>query len=153
MELLNTEQKLIFDKYKNGENVFLTGPGGTGKSYLIKTIVKDAGTDEKTLQVCALTGCASILLNCKATTLHRFAGFGLANKPINEVVEEVFKKKYKLKNWFKLKCLIIDEVSMMSQKNFEILDGIGRSVRKMKSHLPFGGIQIVFQGNATHACI
>ena len=30
MELLNTEQKLIFDKYKNGENVFLTGPGGTG---------------------------------------------------------------------------------------------------------------------------
>lgn len=93
MELLNTEQKFIFDKYKNGENVFLTGPGGTGKSFLIKTIVKDAGTDEKTLQVCALTGCASILLNCKATTLHRFAGFGLANKPINEVVEEVFKKK------------------------------------------------------------
>ena len=36
---------------------------------------------------------------------------------------------------------------MMSQKIFEILDGIGRSVRKMKSHLPFGGIQIVFSGD------
>jgi ATP-dependent DNA helicase PIF1 len=146
MELLNTEQKLIFDKYKNGENVFLTGPGGTGKSYLIKTIVKDAGTDEKTLQVCALTGCASILLNCKATTLHRFAGFGLANKPINEVVEEVFKKKYKLKNWFKLKCLIIDEVSMMSLKLLLILDAIGRKVYN-KPNIPFGGLQVIFSGD------
>ena len=146
MELLNTEQKLIFDKYKNGENVFLTGPGGTGKSFLIKTIVKDAGTDEKTLQVCALTGCASILLNCKATTLHRFAGFGLANKPINEVVEEVFKKKYKLKNWFKLKCLIIDEVSMMSLKLLLILDAIGRKVYN-KPNIPFGGLQVIFSGD------
>jgi len=146
MELLNTEQKLIFDKYKNGENVFLTGPGGTGKSYLIKTIVKDAGTDEKTLQVCALTGCASILLNCKATTLHRFAGFGLANKPINEVVDEVFKKKYKLKNWFKLQCLIIDEVSMMSLKLLLILDAIGRKVYN-KPNIPFGGLQVIFSGD------
>ena len=146
MELLNTEQKLIFDKYKNGENVFLTGPGGTGKSFLIKTIVKDAGTDEKTLQVCALTGCASILLNCKATTLHRFAGFGLANKLINEVVEEVFKKKYKLKNWFKLKCLIIDEVSMMSLKLLLILDAIGRKVYN-KPNIPFGGLQVIFSGD------
>tara|TARA_B110001450_G_C17640170_1_gene489015 strand:+ start:84 stop:1439 length:1356 start_codon:yes stop_codon:yes gene_type:complete len=146
MELLNEEQKLIFDKYKNEENVFLTGPGGTGKSYLIKTIVKDAGTDEKTLQVCALTGCASILLNCKATTLHRFAGFGLANKPINEVVEEVFKKKYKLKNWFKLKCLIIDEVSMMSLKLLLILDAIGRKVYN-KPNIPFGGLQVIFSGD------
>ena len=146
MELLNEEQKLIFDKYKNGENVFLTGPGGTGKSFLIKTIVKDAGTDEKTLQVCALTGCASILLNCKATTLHRFAGFGLANKPINEVVEEVFKKKYKLKNWFKLQCLIIDEVSMMSLKLLLILDAIGRKVYN-KPNIPFGGLQVIFSGD------
>ena len=146
MELLNEEQKLIFDKYKNGENVFLTGPGGTGKSFLIKTIVKDAGTDEKTLQVCALTGCASILLNCKATTLHRFAGFGLANKPINEVVDEVFKKKYKLKNWFKLQCLIIDEVSMMSLKLLLILDAIGRKVYN-KPNIPFGGLQVIFSGD------
>jgi len=43
--------------------------------------------------------------------------------------------------------LIIDEVSMMSQKIFEILDGIARGVRKQKSHLPFGGIQIVFSGD------
>ena len=146
MELLNEQQKLIFDKYKNKENVFLTGPGGTGKSFLIKTIVKDAQLNERKVQVCALTGCASILLNCKATTLHRFAGFGLANKPINDVVEEVFKKKYKLKNWFKLECLIIDEVSMMSLKLLLILDAIGRKVYN-KPELPFGGLQVIFSGD------
>lgn len=146
MELLNREQKVIFDKYKNKENVFLTGPGGTGKSFLIKTIVKDAELNERKVQVCALTGCASILLNCKATTLHRFAGFGLANKPINEVVEEIFKKKYKLRNWFKLECLIIDEVSMMSLKLLLILDAIGRKVYN-KPEVPFGGLQVIFSGD------
>ena len=146
MELVNREQKVIFDKYKNKENVFLTGPGGTGKSFLIKTIVKDAELNERKVQVCALTGCASILLNCKATTLHRFAGFGLANKPINEVVEEIFKKKYKLRNWFKLECLIIDEVSMMSLKLLLILDAIGRKVYN-KPEVPFGGLQVIFSGD------
>ena len=65
---LNALQSLVFEKYKNGENVFLTGPGGSGKSFLIKTIVQDAIENNNKIQVCALTGCASILLNCKATT-------------------------------------------------------------------------------------
>ena len=40
MSALNDEQSLVFKKYKNGENIFLTGPGGSGKSFLIKTILK-----------------------------------------------------------------------------------------------------------------
>ena len=27
---LTEEQKIIFDKYVSGENIFITGPGGTG---------------------------------------------------------------------------------------------------------------------------
>ena len=42
MTTLNSIQSSVFEKYKNGENVFLTGPGGSGKSFLIKTIVQHA---------------------------------------------------------------------------------------------------------------
>jgi ATP-dependent DNA helicase PIF1 len=143
---LNTEQKLIFQKYKNGDNIFVTGPAGSGKSFLIKTIVNDSVENDYKLQVCALTGCASILLNCKATTLHRFAGIGLANKSIDEVVEDVFEKRYKLKKWYDLKCLIIDEVSMMSLKILLILDKMARKIYR-KPTLPFGGLQVIFSGD------
>ena len=144
--MLNDEQSLVFEKYKKGENVFLTGPGGTGKSFLIKKIVNHAEENERNIQVCALTGCASILLNCKAITLHRFAGIGLANKPIASILEELFKKKYKLKKWFKLECLIIDEVSMMSLKILLLLDAIAKKVYN-KPNIPFGGLQVIFSGD------
>jgi ATP-dependent DNA helicase PIF1 len=144
--MLNDEQNLVFEKYKKGENVFLTGPGGTGKSFLIKKIVNDAEENERNIQVCALTGCASILLNCKAITLHRFAGIGLANKPIPSILEELFKKKYKLKKWFKLECLIIDEVSMMSLKILLLLDAIAKKIYN-KPNIPFGGLQVIFSGD------
>ena len=143
---LNAEQELIFQKYKNGENIFVTGPAGSGKSFLIKTIVNDSVENDYNLQVCALTGCASILLNCKATTLHRFAGIGLANKSIDAVVEDVFEKRYKLKKWYDLKCLIIDEVSMMSLKILLILDKMARKIYK-KENTPFGGLQVIFSGD------
>lgn len=147
MATLNEEQQIVFQKYINGENIFITGPGGSGKSYLIKAIVSHGTENDKNIQVCALTGCASILLNCKATTLHRFAGIGLANKPIGDIIEELFtKKKYKLKNWYKIKCLIIDEVSMMSLKILLILDIITRKIYN-KPDIPFGGLQVIFSGD------
>jgi ATP-dependent DNA helicase PIF1 len=41
--------------------------------------------------------------------------------------------------------LIVDEVSMLSQKIFELLNEIGKAVRK--SPLPFGGLQLIFCGD------
>tara|TARA_X000000368_G_scaffold234517_2_gene185269 strand:- start:3400 stop:4755 length:1356 start_codon:yes stop_codon:yes gene_type:complete len=146
MNTLNLEQSNIFEKYKNKENVFITGPAGSGKSFLIKKIVNYSEENNQKIQVCALTGCASILLNCKATTLHRFAGIGLANKNIEDVLNEVFNKKYKLKKWYNLNCLIIDEVSMMSLKILLILDKIGRKLYN-KPNIPFGGLQLIFSGD------
>jgi len=146
MATFSYEQQICFDKYIKGENLFITGPGGTGKSFLIKNIVSDAEEKKKIIKVCALTGCAAILLQCKATTLHMFSGIGLANKKNSEIVEELFtKKRHKLKNWRGLEILIIDEVSMMSLKILLLLDLIARKF--YKKAVPFGGLQVIFTGD------
>ena len=143
---LGDEQNIAFDKYINKENIFITGPGGTGKTHLIRDIVNDAIKKNRSFNVCALTGCAAILLMCGATTLHRFAGIGLATGSIEKVVEKVLKNKYKRINWNKIDLLIVDEVSMLSLKIFKILDKIGRIIKK-KPNIPFGGIQIIFSAD------
>ncbi len=146
MENLSSQQNEIFNKYLNGENIFISGPGGSGKTFLIKQIVNHAKLNSKQCQVCALTGCAAILLECNATTLHSFAGIGLANGTVNQVVDRVAGNKKKRANWNKTKLLIIDEVSMLSSKLFNIIDLIAKRVKKERDK-PFGGIQIIFAGD------
>lgn len=141
---LSDAQQEALDAFKAGKNIFLTGPGGSGKSELIRRMVAEEG---KTIQVCALTGCAAVLLDCPGTkTLHSWSGIGLANATNYIVVDRVVKNKYKRANWTDIDVLIVDEVSMMSKKLFDILDEIGRRARKQLDK-PFGGIQVVFSGD------
>ena len=142
---LSEEQQIAFDKYVQGKNIFITGPGGTGKSTLIKKIQTDAKKKGANIQVCALTGCAAVLIGCKAKTIHSWSGIGLGNGTIGLNVKKVTLNKYKQKTWKSIDILVIDEVSMMSQKIFEMLDAIGKTARQ--SVRPFGGIQVIFLGD------
>ena len=38
MNTFTEAQKAAFDSYLNGENIFITGPGGCGKSYFIQKV-------------------------------------------------------------------------------------------------------------------
>jgi len=139
------EQIIAYNKYTQRDNIFITGPGGTGKTALIKYIQKDASRKGYNIQVCALTGCAAVLLECKAKTLHSWAGIGLGNGSIEQLVTKITKNRFLKNNWKDTDILVVDEVSMMSQKLFELLDAIGKAIRK--NNRPFGGIQLIFSGD------
>ena len=142
---LSPEQFDVFQHYKNGKNVFMTGPGGTGKSKLIQHIYNDAKENKLRIQVCAMTGCAAVLLECHANTLHSWAGIGLARGNIDEIVTRVIKSKIRKKNWINIKLLIVDEVSMLSLKLLIVLDLIAKKIKK--NNKLFGGIQVIFAGD------
>jgi|LauGreDrversion4_2_1035121.scaffolds.fasta_scaffold43599_3 ATP-dependent DNA helicase PIF1 len=145
-QALSTEQKYAFAKFAKGQNVFVTGPGGTGKTRLIQFMVEYMNSLGKSHQVCALTGCAATLLNCKAKTIHSWSGVRLAKGPPAEIIQRVIRNKCHIKSWREVEVLIVDEVSMMSSKMFDLLDQIGRATRRL-SGKSFGGIQLVFTGD------
>lgn len=142
---LSEDQQYAFAQFVNGNNILITGPGGVGKTKLIHHLVEHATMVGKKIQVCAMTGCASLLLGCNAKTIHSWSGIKLAKGPIDQIVGQVMRNKCAKKNWKTVKILIIDEVSMMSRKIFDTLDMVARTVRNNPA--PFGGLQVVFCGD------
>ena len=144
LESLDNRQLQIINKFTNGDNIFLSGPAGTGKSHIINIINDICDITNIKSHTTALTGCAALLLT-NAKTLHSWSGIVINNYDVEYNVNKIRKNKGKRNNWLKVNTLIIDEVSMMSDKLFDLLDGVGRYLRKVDK--PFGGIQLILSGD------
>lgn len=144
-DTLSLEQKFAFEKFRRGNNLFITGPGGTGKSRLVKYISYWAQCNKRNISVCAMTGCAAVLLDCNAKTLHSWSGIKLAKGESSKIVASVLRNNIAVNMWRRTSILVLDEVSMLSRRIFEILDAIGKSARR--NQRPFGGIQLIFCGD------
>lgn len=142
---LSEDQQRAFEIFKEGYNVFITGPGGTGKTELIRRIYTDAKMRSRRISVTAMTGCAAVLLNCNASTLHSWAGIGLGAGNVETLVQTRSKYPYVRAKWKETDILVIDEVSMMSVKLFDIINKMGKAIRR--NDRPFGGIQVVMSGD------
>jgi ATP-dependent DNA helicase PIF1 len=146
MESCTEEQKAAIEAVLRGESVFITGPGGTGKSYILDILYSDFKRVNRTIAVTAMTGCAALLIGAHAKTLHSWAGIGLGREPLSHIVSAIHKNGRKKNNWKKTDCLVIDEVSMMTPALLSLLDDVGKAVRKCYNK-PFGGLQVVFVGD------
>lgn len=145
---LNADQQRALNEVLEGHSVFITGPGGTGKSHLIKTIHDVIEGQHKRVAITALTGCAALLLGFHAKTIHSWGGIGLGREDPKKVANEIKRLPWKNKvyrRWLLTSTLIIDEVSMMTPELFEYLNTVGQILRK--STKPFGGIQLVLVGD------
>ena len=143
---LNEKQELAFQAILQGQSIFLTGSGGTGKSFLLSKVY-DAMKSRcsRGLSLTALTGCAALLLHPSARTLHSWAGIGLGDVSATTLIEKAKRNRRAAMRWKMTDCLVIDEVSMMTPDLFEKLDAVGRAIRRRPE--PFGGLQLVLVGD------
>lgn len=122
---LTKSQKEAMDLLLKGQNVFLTGEAGTGKSFLLNQFVTKV--KDKNVLLTAPTGIAA--LNINGATLHRTFHLatdivGLAQEPTENSISDVVKKA---------DILIIDEISMCRLDVFEkVLKSILKADRKVQ---------------------
>jgi ATP-dependent DNA helicase PIF1 len=147
MDSFNENQKSAFDAMKNGENVFITGPGGSGKSHVINYFVNyfknNLETKDEKIHVTSSTGLSSLLIN--GITINQYAGIGIFDKENDYYIKRINRNKAIKERWLKTKTLIIDEISMISADFFEKLDFLAQKI--IKNKMPFGGIQIILSGD------
>ncbi len=128
---------------KSGSNIFLTGSAGTGKTYLLKSFIKYLNKYKIASGVTASTGIAATHIN--GQTIHSWIGMGIKDQMSQKDLHFLMLNKALKKKLEKTKVLIIDEISMLHQKQLNLVNSILQYAND--SELPFGGKQIVLCGD------
>ena len=141
---LSDDQSVAISNILAGKNCYVYGPGGTGKTVLLKTAVQKLREEQKkNVAVCATTGIASESID--GVTIHSLAGCGVVENihflglkgKANETRREVIQA---------YDVLFIDEISMLSGEMFDRLSEHFGIIRQNTTE-PFGGLQVVVFGD------
>jgi ATP-dependent DNA helicase PIF1 len=129
---LNAEQEAALLAVEKGFNTYIGGSAGTGKTVLIRAIVRKLQARGLNVAVTATTGIAGCHIG--GSTFHHALGATINNEFVRR--EELLAHH----------VVIIDEVSMMSQRLFEEFDAAARTETGC-TDLPFGGMQVILCGD------
>ena len=143
---MNIEQENAVNCVVEGNNTFVTGSAGVGKSFFINKLKSVLDFLKKEYVVLAPTGIAAV--NVKGQTIHRFFSLRIETKTLDDYLQSCL--KFSKIDWDNLTILIVDEVSMWNISLFNLCDSVCRFHKK--SNLPFGGIQLVLVGDFYQLC-
>lgn len=130
----------VLEMVESGQNIFLTGPGGCGKSWTINKL-KEVLSKRMNISITSTTGVSSYLI--RGQTIHSFSGIGVFN-PKQDLLKKI-KKNRAIKRIIECDLLVIDEISMLGSSYLSALSKGFKLVRKNEK--PFGGIQVIFTGD------
>lgn len=136
------DQKLALEILLSGESALLTGPAGSGKTYVLNQFVRLAKHEGKVVSVTATTGLAATHLG--GTTIHAWSGIGVNDFISDNFVSHLSKGRKEIIE--KTDALVIDEISMLHDYRLDMVDEVCRLVRQRPDE-PFGGIQVIMSGD------
>lgn len=127
----------------SGESVFLTGPPGAGKTFVLNEYIRRAKRQGRTVAVTASTGIAATHIG--GTTIHSWSGLGVRESLSDWDRERLLATDRLVKRYNSTDVLVIDEISMLHGKRLDMVDEACRLLRKAER--PFGGLQVILVGD------
>ena len=136
-------QSSALDILKTGQNVFLTGSAGSGKTYTLNQYIDYLRARRVPVAVTASTGIAATHMN--GTTIHSWSGIGIKDELTDRDLTNLSRKQFLADRLKDTAVLIIDEISMLHAKQINLVSQVLKHVRK--NDAAFGGIQVVVAGD------
>ena len=136
-------QSSALDILKTGQNVFLTGSAGSGKTYTLNQYIDYLRARRVPVAVTASTGIAATHMN--GTTIHSWSGIGIKDELSDRDLTNLSRKQFLADRLKDTAVLIIDEISMLHAKQINLVSQVLKHVRK--NDKAFGGIQVVVAGD------
>ncbi len=136
-------QKDALEILKMGRNVFLTGPAGSGKTFVLNEYISYLKQSGVEVAITASTGIASTHIN--GMTIHAWSGLGIKSSLSDYDLENMMEKQYLYKRFEKTQVLVIDEISMLSGNQLTMVEWICRTFKH--NDKPFGGMQVILCGD------
>ena len=148
---LNSDQSRCFEAIMNAvsntpetAHFYLQGPGGTGKTFLYKTICHYFRALGKVVLCVASTGIAALLLPGGCTSHSQFR----IPLVLNESSVSMITKNSRAADELKRADLIIwDEVPMQNKRAFEVVHRLMVDLHSTKDDVLFGGVPVILGGD------